>query len=202
MPEVRKINRFNCGFILGAVKAILYLMYRPKIVYKDKSVKEITRPVIFVCNHSDHADGVFMGAVLGRYKPYTLVAKDWYDKKFLGFFLKRVRTVPVDRQNPDAEWYITAQKLVREGRSFIIFPPGNTTSKEFKSGAALLAAKTGADVIPCAIAGEYHKFIGKRQRVVIGTPIEMNCPPDKRLSQYAREQTKIIQDEVNKLMSE
>lgn len=194
--------------VLALVKAAMYIMFRPKVIWEDKTMKRALKntPCVFVANHASHKDGLFAGAVLSAYKPYTLVAKDWYDKKFMGFFLKKARTVPIDRYNPDAEWYAAGQELIRKGFPMLIFPEGSTSKdgkmKEFKAGAALLASKTGVQVIPCAIKGKYKKFFGERQRMVIGRAMEMNCPENIRHSQFAKRQTLIIQSRVKELLDQ
>lgn len=196
------------NIILGLSKAVMYILYRPRVIYKDKALKKLlkNKPCIFTANHTSHTDGLFAGAVLNRYKPYSLVAKDWYDKKFMGFFLKHARTVPIDRFNPDADWYVLGQKVLEKGNPMLIFPEGKTSHSglmnEFKPGAALLAAKMSVPVIPCAIYGGYHKLFGKRQTMVIGEPVDMNCPDNIRPSRFAKEQTVIIQAKVQELLDE
>lgn len=194
------------NLILGISKAVMYIAYGPKIIYTDKALKRRLKgkPCIFVANHTCHTDGLFAGAVLNRYKPYSLVAKDWYDKRLMGFFLKRARTIPIDRYNPDSDWYITGQKILEKGNPILIFPEGKTNRggplNGFKPGAALLAAKMSVPVVPCAIYGGYHKLFGKRQTMIIGEPVEMNCPPNIRPSRFAKERTAVIQDKVQTLL--
>lgn len=118
--------------------------------------------------------------------------------------MKHARTVPIDRYNPDADWYAAGQEIIKNGGSMLIFPEGSTSKdgnmKDFKPGAALLATKTEVPVIPCAIKGKYRKFFGERQRIIIGKPMEMRCPEDMRLSKYAKQQTVIIRDKVKSLL--
>lgn len=51
----------------------VYFLFRPKVIYADKSLKKRLkeRPAVFVANHTHHFDGAFTGAVLGRFKPYV-----------------------------------------------------------------------------------------------------------------------------------
>lgn len=76
------------NIVTALVKAAVYTAFRPKVTWEDKSMKKALTgtPCVFVSNHISHTDGLFLLAVLSRYKPYALVAKDWYDKKFMGFF--------------------------------------------------------------------------------------------------------------------
>ena len=192
----------------GFAKFAMYMMFRPKIVWKDKTLKKSakTSPVIFVANHTSHFDGVLGGAVLGRFRTHVLVAKDQCERKGIGTLIKLCRIVQVDRYAPDADWYLTSTEVLKSGRSMLIFPEGGIARdgvmKEFKPGAALLAATTGARLVPCAISGGYHKFFGKRQRFVIGEPIEMNCPENMRHSLYAKQKIAQAQQRLSELLEE
>lgn len=193
------------NIVLGLVKAGIYIMFRPRVIWAEPSLKKALKgkPCIFVSNHTSHTDGLFAGAVLNGFKPYSLVAKDWYDKKGMGFFLRHARTVPIDRYNPDADWYITGQEILGGGKPMLVFPEGSTSKdgrmKEFKPGAALLASKMSVPVIPCLIVGGYSKFFGPRQVFVIGKPVVMECSENMRHSVYAKKQTEIIRRQVEEL---
>ncbi len=190
------------------LNATAITLYRPKVIWKDKALKKAlkNKPVIFVSNHLGHIDGAFMGAVLGRYKPYMLVAKDWYDKKGVGSLIKLCRTIPIDRFGADAVWYEESLGHLKNGSPVIIFPEGFTSKdgvvKEFKPGAALLSAVTGAPIVPLAIYGDYKPIFGMRQKVMIGNVIESSCPEDMRHSLYAKQLIKKAEEEVKALRRE
>lgn len=190
------------------LNGVAIILYRPEVIWKNKALKNELKdkPVIFVSNHLGHIDGAFIGAVLGKYKPYMLVAKDWYDKKGIGKLIKLCRTIPIDRYGADAVWYEQALVHIRNGSSVIIFPEGFTSKdgviKEFKPGAALLSAVTGAPIVSLAIYGDYKPLIGMRQRVMIGEKIESSCPEDMRHSLYAKGLIKEAESEVKKLRAE
>ena len=174
------------------VTAAAYILFRPKIIWEDKTYKKLLKkqPAVFVANHTSHFDGPFAGAVLGRYKPYVLVQKSWFEKKGVGTAIRWCRCMPIDINGADADWYINAEALVKSGGSMVIFPEGAIARggkmQQFKPGAALLSASTGAVIVPCAIYGEYARVFGKRQKFFIGNPIESSCPEDMRHSKYAR----------------
>ena len=187
------------------ITAAAYVLFRPKIVWVDKSYKKLLkkRPAVFVANHTSHFDGAFAGAILGRYKPYVLVQKSWFDKKGVGTAIRWCRCLPIDINSADADWYINAEALVKSGGSMVIFPEGaiarSGKMQQFKPGAALLSASTGAVIVPFAIYGEYAKVFGKRQKVLIGKPIESSCPEDMRHSKYARMLAGQAEAEVRRL---
>ena len=88
------------------VKGLVHLLIRHKVEWKDKSLKKSLKgkPVVFVCNHTHHFDGVVISSVLSRYKPYMLVKKSWYDKSGTGSFIRICRSIPVQcLSSPRAE---------------------------------------------------------------------------------------------------
>lgn len=129
------------------VKGLVHLLIRPKVEWKDKSLKKSLKgkPVVFVCNHTHHFDGVVISSVLSRYKPYMLVKKSWYDKSGTGSFIRICRSIPVDFDTMDTNWYAQSEGAVENGYSMLIFPEGGIAREgkmlPFKPGAALLAAK-------------------------------------------------------------
>lgn len=171
----------------------VYFLFHPKIIYADKTLKKRLKgkSVVFVANHTHHFDGAFAMSVMWRHKPYCLVKKSWFEKKGTGKCIALCRTIPIDLDEADGAWYETAQEIVRGGGSLFIFPEGglarNKRINEFKPGAGLLSAKTGTPIVPCAIWGAYPMVFGKRQKMLVGEPIESNCPDSMRPSKYARQ---------------
>lgn len=171
----------------------VYFLFRPKVMYADKTLKKRLkgRAVVFVANHTHHFDGAFGPAVMWRHKPYVLVKKSWMEKGGTGKCISLCRSIPIDLDEADGAWYEAAQEAVARGFSLFVFPEGglarNKHINEFKPGAALLSAKTGTPIVPCAIWGPYDSVFGKRQRILVGEPIESDCPEDMRPSKYARQ---------------
>lgn len=191
---------FQCLITITA-----YFLFRPKVEWEDKALKKQLkgRAAVFVANHTHHFDGALTGAILGRYRPYVLVSKNWYDKKGVGTMIRWCRCLPIDLSGADAQWYMTAEQYLKNGGSMIIFPEGGIARggkiEQFKSGAALLSASTGTPVIPMAIYGEYKAVIGRRQRILIGKAIESACPADMRHSKYAKQLAAQAEAEVKRL---
>lgn len=192
----------------GMIKCTVYFLFRPKIIWEDKRLKKELkgRPVVFVANHTHHFDGAYTGAVLGRFRPYVLVVKRWFEKKTVGTMIKWCRCMPIDLSGADAGWYINAEGYINSGGSMIIFPEGgiarNGQIESFKPGAALLSAKTGAAIVPCAIYGTYKMVFGMRQKIYIGKPIESSCPEDMRHSKYAKQLAAEAEAAVKRLYGE
>lgn len=195
-----KTRLFGCVLNL-AVRVVL----RPQIKWEDDGTKRLagSEPMIFVCNHTHHFDGVFAAFAVRRFKPYSIVSRKWYDKKGYGRFIKLTRSIPIDLDTLDASWFQEGERLLRQGESILIFPEGAIAREgrmlEFKSGAGLLSAKTGARIVPIAIHGDYKMFFGRRQRARIGAPIESRCPETMRHSKYAKLLMQQAQQEVRRM---
>ena len=160
------------GFLRGVIQAGMYLAYRPKVIYKNREVAELMKddaPVVFICNHMSHNDGALIASVLHKKKPYFLIAKDWYDKKQFGVFLKAYGSVPVDRSGMDTGWYDACRKLLEAGHSILIFPEGNTPPAFLQRlGAVLPYAVIGLLVVYCLkdVPGSHWK--GLPELIAIG----------------------------------
>lgn len=188
-----------------ALNLAVRVMLRPRVIWEDKAVRRLagSEPLIFVCNHTHHFDGVFAAYAARRFKPYSIVSKKWYDKKGYGKFIKMTRSIPIDLNALDASWFQEGERLLKQGESILIFPEGAIAREgkmlEFKSGAGLLSAKTGARIVPIAIHGDYNMLFGKRQRARVGTPIESRCPDDMRHSKYAKLLMQQSEQEVRRM---
>lgn len=171
----------------------VYFLFRPKVIYTDKTLKKRLkkRPCVFVANHTHHFDGAFAPAVMWRYRPYILVKNNWYEKPVTGKMISWCRSIPINLDEADGTWFSAAEQVIKNGDSLFVFPEGglsrNGKINEFKPGAALLSAKLGVPIIPCAIYGTYSPVFGMRQRLIVGEPIESNCPENIRHSKYARQ---------------
>ena len=178
------------GILRKLIQAGMYIAFRPKITFSNPEVMNSKEPIVFICNHMSHNDGALIASVLHKKKPYFLIAKDWYDKKQFGVFLKAYGSIPVDREGMDTSWYDACRKLIEAGTSILIFPEGKTSKgemNEFQPGFAVLAEKTGAKVVECAHIGEYHTIFGERKRILVGDAYQLECPKEIRKSIYAKQ---------------
>jgi 1-acyl-sn-glycerol-3-phosphate acyltransferase len=130
-------------------------------------------PLIVAANHRRFFDPVFVSMAVPR-RVRWMAKKELFTFPFgrLFYFLG---TFPVDRQGGGRAGLRTALGFLAEGRALGIFPEGTRrkegVSMEAKSGAALLAARSGAPVLPvfadkiptpaARLRGEkFHVYIG------------------------------------------
>ena len=124
------------------------------------------RPLVMASNHRSYADPVILTMPMKR--PVTYMAKEeLFKNKLFGWFIKKLGAFPVKRGAGDMQVIDDSIAILNSGRNLVIFPEG-TRSKDGKvgkgkTGVALIAAKSGADVLPCGIIfeGEKLKFRSK-----------------------------------------
>ena len=120
-------------------------------------------PAIVVANHRSYFDpAVWVLAVFeaGR-NPRGLGKKEVLDAPIIGPLVKASGAIRVDRQGGGHEAYEAAEEALRGGEVVIIAPQGTIPrGEEFfepklkgKTGAARLAAATGAPVVPIGVWG-------------------------------------------------
>ena len=124
------------------------------------------RPLVMASNHRSYADPVILTMPMKR--PVTYMAKEeLFKNKLFGWFIRKLGAFPVKRGAGDMSVIDDSINILKSGRNLVIFPEG-TRSKDGsvgkgKTGVAMIAAMSGADVVPCAICfeGEKLKFRSK-----------------------------------------
>ena len=129
---------------------------------------------VICCNHQSYLDPVMMGLRIKKRYLVFMAKEALFHKPILAPIIKILGAFPVVKGKQSNEAIQTAICKVAEGKMLALFPEG-TRSKtgkllKPKSGAVVIAAKTGADLVPAAI-----KYYGKRPRskivVEFGKPI-------------------------------
>lgn len=113
-------------------------------------------PAILAMNHQSFLDPPMLGCMV-RGEIYYLARRSLFEKPVLKWLLPRVNVIPVDRDGQDRSALKQVIRLLEEGKRVLIFPEG-TRSRDgrllpAKAGLGLIAAKTGAPVVPLRIFG-------------------------------------------------
>ncbi len=152
-------------------------------------------PLIVASNHRRLLDPVFVSMAVPR-RLRWMAKKELFTFPF-GRFFYFLGTFPVDRKGGGRAALRTALGFLAEGRALGIFPEGTRrkegVSLEAKSGAALLAARSGAPVLPIfagAIPTPGARLRGERLRVYIGDPMTTDN------AQRGREGYRRVADEI------
>jgi 1-acyl-sn-glycerol-3-phosphate acyltransferase len=136
-------------------------------------------PLIVAANHRRFFDPVFVSMAVPRRVRWMAKKELFTPPLHLLFYF--IGAFPVDRQGGGRAALRTAQAFLAEGRTLGIFPEGTRRkeghSSQAKSGAALLAARSGASVLPVyagRIPGPVARLRGDRFRVCVGEPITID----------------------------
>ena len=123
---------------------------------------------ILCCNHTSYLDIAFL--VLTCKRPIYFMAKEeLFANPFMGWFYRHMGGFPIKRGGGDTAAMQKAEEIVRRGDILGIFPEGTRTKDpqgrpmRAKSGVAVIAAATGADVLPAAI--NYHGRVKPFRRI-------------------------------------
>lgn len=127
------------------------------------------RACIFVANHGSHYDGFLLYAGISKHDDRSLAPLVWYqmlDFPILGSILKTIRSVPINNEKGSATLRSRAKSLIvmihclKSGRHLFLQPEASPsdTLGSFHPGAALVALKTGAPLIPVTLRGVQPLF--------------------------------------------
>ncbi len=126
--------------------------------------------LILCCNHTSYLDIAFL--VLTCKRPIFFMAKEeLFHNPIMGWFYRNMGGFPIKRGAGDTAAMEKAEEIVRRGDILGIFPEGTRTKEpdgrpmRAKSGVAVIAAATGADVVPAAV--NYHGKVGPFKRIDI-----------------------------------
>lgn len=109
---------------------------------------------ILASNHRGYFDPVFIASKLVQ--PVHFMAKaELFRNPLLSWLFHGLNAFPVSRGTGDTAAMDTARQIIHSGEVLGIFPEGHRskdgTLLRIRSGLALLAGQTGADVLPCVI---------------------------------------------------
>lgn len=122
-----------------------------------EKIKDVKRPIIFICNHLSNSDALVLNKVLEK-EDVTFVAGvklQKYEVTNLGINL--VKTTPLKPNTADKEGLTKIINILKSNGNVFIFPEG-TRSRESKmipgkKGIILIAKLTKATIVPIGIHG-------------------------------------------------
>lgn len=162
---------------------------------------------ILICNHRSNIDPIILAGKIKE--PICYMAKaELFENPILGWLFKHVNAFPVERGKGDTSAIDTSVNLISERKILGIFPEG-TRSKDGKtlrpkSGAALVAKMTSADVMPCGIIyenkGKFRSVIKVNFGEII--PFEKLGFTEEQNLREVKTATKKMWGEVLKLIGE
>jgi len=178
--------------------------------------------LIVVANHVTYFDPISIGHFLvksGR-TPRFLAKASVFNTPVLGKLIRSAGQIPVHRESRDAALaFREAVKAVQRGETIIVYPEGTMTKDPDlwpmagKTGAARIALRTGAPVLPIGQWGaqevlphystKLQFFPRKTLKVTAGEPIDLRAVVGTEITSEAlRKGTELIMDRITELVAE
>ncbi|WP_309118674.1 lysophospholipid acyltransferase family protein [Paenibacillus sp.] len=180
------------------VRRLLSIIFLVKSVGADR--EPASGPVVVCGNHRSFLDPPIIACYLRR--QVTFLAKaELFRIPVLSWFIRSCGAFPVQRGGMSMETMKTAIKVLKEGSMLVVFPEGTRqkTEKlgEGKKGAASMALRSKANILPVAIIGSYKPF--RRLKVVYGEPFDAaeavaHLPPAEQTDALTARIMSAIQD--------
>jgi len=151
----------RAGIVEGPMRLLVRGLAAPERRGQDR-LSGLEGPLIFAANHHSHLDTPLL---------LTSIPEPWRHKLAVGaaadyFFAGRlsgslsalaIGAIPIERAKVSRRSADAAAELVQQGWSLLIFPEGGRSpdgwGQPFRGGAAYLAGRTGAPVVPVHLEG-------------------------------------------------
>lgn len=162
--------------IVPAAWLVWHIGFRIQVIGRENLIRD--RGFVLTPNHVSAIDPVFV--VISRFwgKPMVIMAKEelFGICRPLDWAWRHVGLMCVHRGKGDSAMLEQTVQEVKNGRGVLIFPEGTRTKDgnlgRLKSGAFVIAAEAGVDIIPCRIIYKGGKMrVFGRCTVVFGKPI-------------------------------
>jgi 1-acyl-sn-glycerol-3-phosphate acyltransferase len=171
---------------LEILAQLVVLATGTRITYAgEENIPERGGAVIAI-NHTSYVD--FLPAALAVYRRHRrlrfMIKAEMQRVKVVNFLIKHTRTIPVDR-GAGADAYAVAVQRLREGELVGVYPEATISRsfelKEFKTGAARMAAEADVPIVPVIVWGahriwtkDHPRHIGRHKfpvTVQVGAPL-------------------------------
>ncbi len=155
---------------------IVGCLFRIKVVNPENEPDEGR---FLVCsNHIAASDAVKMCYSFRKHQVRLMAKKELFKIPLLSSLIKMLGAFPVDRSGSDVGAIKKAVEMLKEGKCVGIFPQGHRypsvdpRGTETKNGAALIATRSEADIVPIYVWTKNNKpRVFKRTYVIIGEKI-------------------------------
>ena len=134
-----------------AVRPLLRSAFRLRVVGGERIPAE--GPLVIVANHESNLDGFVLISVFRERRLTFLTAAHLFEKPAVGRFLRGIGALPVEEECVNLSSFKTALAILGGGGTVAVFPQGGIARDEIQGGAAYLALKADAALLPLHIAG-------------------------------------------------
>lgn len=169
-------------------------------------------PVLFCPNHQSDCDPAAMYIASPRRDIYFMAKEELFGIRIFGAMIRSFGSFPVKRGTADRGAIREAEGVLGQDNALVIFPEGRLSETgdllEFQLGAAMIAIRSGATIIPVGIAHTrdfmpYSAVIPKRSRVAarvtFGSPVVTSHYTGRQGRAALKEITAAVESEIRRL---
>lgn len=169
-------------FARAVLSLFFYIFYRVEVVGNENIPDE--GRFILIANHKHNYDPLLLISAIKNRRIYPVAKKELFDIPIIGWLLRKVEVIPIDRQNPSLTTVKKILNTLKEEKILGIFPEGTRSDLNSflpaKPGVAMFSIKSKTDVIPISIISTYKPF--SKIKIVIGNVMDMSKYYNKKIS--------------------
>ncbi|MGE5583729.1 MAG: lysophospholipid acyltransferase family protein [Bacillota bacterium] len=162
-------------------------------------------PVLIVSNHVSNWDPLLIGAAVQR-KVSFMAKEELFRIPVVNFFITAWGAFKVKRGRGDREAINRSLEVLAQGKVMGIFIEGRRNTKDPRKmlkpqhGAAMLAVKSGAPVVPAVLINSQKTLRSlRRVKIIFGNPLTFKDDPDMDKKDLYEKISLQIVDEIMKL---
>ena len=175
MENSNKKSRFY-RFICATFSGIVKVLFNIRVVNPENEPEE--GGCLICANHVSASDPVIICYAFKKNQAHFMAKKELFKIPLLKNLLSALGAYPVDRKGADVSTIKKTIQMIKDGKCVGIFPQGHREKgihpkdANLKQGAAMIAIKAEATILPCCIKTKKMKFsFFRRVDVYFGKPI-------------------------------
>lgn len=178
-----------------------------------KGVKSIPKkgPLLIIANHLSMADPPLVSVSINR-ETVFMAKEELFRTGFSNYFIRSFGAFPVRRNRLDRTALNEAERVLSSGKVLVMFPEATRSKngglqKAFP-GAAMIALRNGAPIVPIAITGTekirglswiFHRY---RLKLTVGQPFHLPSGNGKVFRQQITECADLMMEHIAEILPE
>ncbi|MBI3455910.1 MAG: 1-acyl-sn-glycerol-3-phosphate acyltransferase [Candidatus Rokubacteria bacterium] len=195
--------------LYGALRSVLRPVLRRFFDFRVSGLEHLPHngPFIVVANHANYLDGVVLGAALPRKIVFLVMPRVYHATPLHPYFHRHIGSIPIELARPDPGAIRCALRVLEDGGVVGIFPEGpfgrDGQLVHGQPGAALVALRAQAPVVPAAITGTFQALVARRWYIPRRVPLRVSFGRALRFTSPRRPLTQRVREDVtSRIMAE